>query len=269
MIGTADTIARREPLGQIWGRSALPALLGLVLPLVMLTLAEGSGLWGRLALIAAVVLALQLAFAVLRRHSVDLHGLVTAIIIALAVPAEAPLYQLVLGTAFGVLIGEQVFGGRGRSFLHPAVVALAFLTFSFADQDYRTGPDLAAWTLLPALLLMVASDQAAWRLLLAAAGTLLLLAAVAGNAQPWTALAPGGVLMVLLYLAADPVASASTNPGRWAYGALLGLLASLFGQVGPGFGAMVFAALLGAIFAPLLDRLVIIAHQLVEERRHG
>ena len=269
MIGTADSIARREPLGQIWGRSTLPALLGLVLPLISLGLAEGAGLWLRLAPVLAVVLALQLAFALLRRHPFDLHGLVTAVIIVLAAPAEAPLYQLLLGTAFGVVIGEQVFGGRGRSFLHPAVVALAFLTFSFADQDYRTGPDLAAWTLLPALVLLVASGQAAWRILLAAACVTLVLQWVAGNNAPWSVLMPGGVLLALLYLAADPVASASTNPGRWAYGALLGLLASLFGQVGPGFGAMVFATLLGAIFAPLLDRLVILGHGFLKEQHHG
>jgi len=149
------------------------------------------------------------------------------------------------------------------------VVALAFLTFSFADQDYRTGPDLAAWTLLPAFVLLLASGQAAWRILLAAAGVMLALQWAAGSAAPWTALAPGAVLLALLYLAADPVASAATNPGRWAYGALVGLLASLFFQVGPGFGAMVFATLLGAIFAPLLDRLVIIVHTYLEERRHG
>tara|TARA_R110002020_G_scaffold34327_10_gene104531 strand:+ start:7424 stop:8230 length:807 start_codon:yes stop_codon:yes gene_type:complete len=268
-MGTADTIARREPLGQIWGRSTLPALLGLVLPLVMLSRAEGAALWGRLALVLVIVLGLQLAFALARRHPLDFYGLVTAALIAIALPAATPLYQLILGTVFGVVIGEQLFGGRGRSFLHPAVVTLAFLTFSFADQDYRTGPDLAAWTLLPALLLQLASGQAAWRILLAAAGTMLLLQLLAGNAAPWTALTPGAVVLALLYLAADPVASASTNPGRWAYGALLGLLAGLFGQVGPGFGAMVFASLLGAIFAPLLDRLAILAHNLLEERRHG
>lgn len=269
MTGTFKTAPLRASLTGGWGGSSLPAIAGLVMPMAVLTTSQGAELWLRFALILAITLALQLLFARIRQLPLDMSGVVTAGIVTIAVPVGAPLYQLLLGVAFGVVIGEQVFGGRGRSFLHPAVVILAFLTFSFADQDYRTGPGLAWWSLLPALVLLVAAGQASWRILVAAAGVLVLAAFAQGNAEPWAPLLQGSIVLVLLYLAADPVASAATNPGRWLYGALVGGLAVLFGTVGPAFGAAVFAVLLASIFAPLMDRVVIIFHTIWREKRNG
>jgi Na+-transporting NADH:ubiquinone oxidoreductase subunit B len=269
MRGDLKATAMRAPPGVAWGRSDLPAIAGLVLPMAGLTAVQGPELWLRFAFVLVVTLGLQLLFARIRHHPIDLSGVVTAGLVAIAVPAGVPLYQLLLGTAFGVVIGEQVFGGRGRSFLHPAVVTLAFLTFSFADQDYRTGPDLASWTLLPALVLLLASGQASWRILVAAAAVLLVAGPAQGNTEPWAPLLQGSIVLTLLYLASDPVASAATNPGRWVYGLLVGGLAVLFATVGPDFGAAVFAVLLASIFAPLIDRIVIAFHALWRERRHG
>lgn len=264
-----ESFIRREPLGQVWGRSSLPAMLGLALPMAMLSVEQGTGLWLRFAVVLVVTLALQALFVRLRRHPFDFHWVVTAALVAIAVPADAPLYQLLLGTLFGVVIGEQVFGGRGRSFLNPVVVTLAFLTFSFADQDYRTGPDLAIWTLVPALLLLIATGQVSWRILVAAAAVLVVSGTLQGQAAPWMPLLDGAIVLVLVYLAADPATSAATNPGRWVYGLLVGALAMLFSQAGPVFGAIVFAVLLASIFAPLIDRIVIYLHALWRVRRHG
>ena len=269
MKGRLQAAALRDPLGATWGRSDLPAIAGLVLPMAVLTTVQGPELWLRFVIVLALTLALQLLFARIRRLPLDLSGVVTAGIVAIAVPVGVPLYQLLLGIAFGVVLGEQVFGGRGRSFLHPAVVTLAFLTFSFADQDYRTGPDLAWWSLLPALVLLLVSGQASWRILVAAAAVLLLSGLAQGNAEPWALLLHGSIALTLLYLGADPVSSAATNPGRWVYGLLVGGLAVLLATVGPSFGAAVFAVLLASIFAPLIDRIVIMVHAVWREKRHG
>jgi Na+-transporting NADH:ubiquinone oxidoreductase subunit B len=269
MTPFVDRLARREPLGAICGRSSVPAIVGLALPMAMLAAISGPSLWLRFGVVLVVTLVLQGLFARIRQRSLDLSGIVTAGLVALAVPADAPLYQLVLATVFGVVIGEQVFGGRGRSFLHPAVVTLAFMTFSFADQDYRTGPELAAWTVLPAVVLLVACGQASWPILVAAAGSLALVTLAQGNPEWWGPVLEGRIVLVLLYLAADPVSSAATNPGRWLYGVLIGGLSGLFAASGPAFGATVFAVLLGSIFAPLIDRAVIAVHTIRRERRHG
>jgi Na+-transporting NADH:ubiquinone oxidoreductase subunit B len=269
MSGLSTPNAMGAPFGAAWGRSDLLAIAGLVLPMAVLTTTQGPELWLRFAVVLVITLGLQLLFARIRRQPFGLSGVVTAGIIAIAVPAGVPLYQLLLGIVFGIVIGEQIFGGRGRSFLHPAIVTLAFLTFSFADQDYRTGIDLPYWTLLPALVLLVASGQASWRILVAAAGVLVLAGLIQGDAEPWSPLLQGSIVMALLYLAADPVSSAATNPGRWVYGLLVGGLAVLLATVGPAFGATVFAVLLASILAPLIDRVVIAVHAFWREKRHG
>ena len=269
MNNFAGTLARNRPPGLAWGRSSVPGLTGLLLPMTVLTASQGPVLWLRFGIVLLVTLGLQVLFAAVRKQPLDLSGIVAAGIIAMAAPEATPAYQLLLGVVFGVVIGEQVFGGRGRSFLHPAVVTLAFLTFSFVEQDFRTGPDFASWTLLRALTLLLVCGQASWRILVAAAGVLMLAAFLQGSPQWWAPLFEGSIVLVLLYLAADPVASAATNPGRWLYGALVGGLTALFSTVGPAFGAAVFAVLLGSIFAPLLDRIVIVVLVAWRERRHG
>lgn len=250
-------------------RSSTPALLGLLLPLVALLWLEAGLVAGRLALLFLVILGWQMAFRRLRREGFGPEGLVSAVLLALLTPADAPVWQLVLGASFGIVLGELVFGGRGRSFVHPVVVALAFLMFSFTGESYRASPQIPLWTLAPALAFLLLSGQAAWRVLAPAAAVILLVAWGLGLQEPWTLLTNGPIAVALLFLAADPVASASTNAGRIVYGALVGLLAVLFSLAGDAFGATVFAILLASILAPLIDQCTIMAHFRLKERRHG
>ena len=79
----------------------------------------------------------------------------------------------------------------------------------------------------------------------------------------------GAIGCAILFLAADPVCSAATNPGRWAQGILTGLLIGLFSQAGSAFGAAIFAILMSSIFAPLIDFLVVTVHVKRRARRYG
>ncbi len=78
--------------------------------------------------------ALEVVFAVVRKHEVNEGFLVTGILIPLTLPATVPLWQVALGTAFGVVIGKEIFGGTGMNFLNPALVARAFLFFAYPAQ---------------------------------------------------------------------------------------------------------------------------------------
>ncbi|RUT32419.1 NADH-quinone reductase [Arsenicitalea aurantiaca] len=250
-------------------RGQLPVLAGLALPLLWSVWGDGPAVLGRVALVGAIVLAWQVVFTRIRRQGFGLEGISAAIIIALLVPATAPVWQLVLGTTFGVVIGLLVFGGYGRNILHPAVVTLAFLMFSFAGEGYREASALPIWTLVPALLLLTVSGQANWRVL---AGALLGLLGLGWlQAVPEaTDLAQTGLFwLVLLFLVADPVASAATDWSRPFHGLLFGVLATLFLQTGTAISTLVFAALMAAIFAPLLDAMAIAVNARIRERRHG
>lgn len=78
-----------------------------------------------------VGLAIEFAFAQIRHHEVNEGFLVTGLIIPMIVPVTTPLWQLALAVAFAVVIGKEVFGGTGMNFLNPALVARAFLFFSY------------------------------------------------------------------------------------------------------------------------------------------
>ena len=82
--------------------------------------------------------------AILRGHDINEGFLVTGMLIPLTLPPTIPLWQVALGTVFGVLFGKEVFGGTGMNFLNPALVARAFLFFAYPAQISGDGPWIAA-----------------------------------------------------------------------------------------------------------------------------
>ena len=73
-------------------------------------------------------------FAQIRGHAVYEGYLVSGLIIPMIVPISTPLWQLALACAFAVVFGKEVFGGTGMNFLNPALVARAFLFFSYPSH---------------------------------------------------------------------------------------------------------------------------------------
>lgn len=102
----------------IWGN----LLFGLskVLPIILVSYIVGLGI--------------EFAFAQHRGHEVNEGFLVSGMLIPLIMPADVPLWQLALATAFAVIIGKEVFGGTGMNFLNPALTARAFLFFAFPSS---------------------------------------------------------------------------------------------------------------------------------------
>lgn len=69
----------------------------------------------------------------------DLSAAVTGLLLALNMPASAPLWMVVVGSAFAIIIAKQLFGGLGQNFINPALAARAFLLGSYPAQ-------MTAWT---------------------------------------------------------------------------------------------------------------------------
>jgi Na+-transporting NADH:ubiquinone oxidoreductase subunit B len=78
-----------------------------------------------------VGLFIEFLFAEIRHEQVSEGYIATGLLISLIVPVTIPLWQLALAVAFAVVIGKEVFGGSGMNFLNPALVARAFLFFSY------------------------------------------------------------------------------------------------------------------------------------------
>jgi Na+-transporting NADH:ubiquinone oxidoreductase subunit B len=78
-----------------------------------------------------VGLGIEFIAAQIRGHEINEGFLVTGLLIPLIMPVDVPLWMLALATAFAVIIGKEVFGGTGMNVLNPALVARAFLFFSY------------------------------------------------------------------------------------------------------------------------------------------
>jgi Na+-transporting NADH:ubiquinone oxidoreductase subunit B len=64
-----------------------------------------------------------------------------------------------------------------------------------------------------------------------------------------------------VFLATDPVTSAMTDTGRWIYGLLIGFMVVLIRVMDTAHpDGVMFAILIGNIFAPLIDHLVVQAN---------
>lgn len=78
----------------------------------------------------------------IRGHEIAEGFLVTGMLIPLSLPPTIPLWVVAVGTALGVVIGKEVFGGTGMNILNPALTARAFLFFTFPGNlsgDVWTG----------------------------------------------------------------------------------------------------------------------------------
>jgi len=75
--------------------------------------------------------ACEVLFAVVRNHEINEGFLVTGMLIPLIMPPTIPLWMLGIATAFGIIIGKEIFGGTGFNVFNPALMARAFIFFAY------------------------------------------------------------------------------------------------------------------------------------------
>ncbi len=116
-----------------------------VMGLVLLALVPGTLAmlwffgWGILINLGiAIITAVAAEAAVLRLRGrevtstlMDLSAVVTAWLLALALPTLLPWWQTVLGTAFAIILVKQLFGGIGHNPFNPAMAGYVLLLVSF------------------------------------------------------------------------------------------------------------------------------------------
>ncbi|MBR5700254.1 MAG: NADH:ubiquinone reductase (Na(+)-transporting) subunit B [Bacteroidales bacterium] len=93
----------------------------------------------------AVGLGIEFADAQIKGEEVNEGYLVTGFLIPLIVPVDVPLWMLALAVAFAVIFGKCVFGGTGMNIWNPALLARAFLFFSYPSK--MSGSDV--WVHIP------------------------------------------------------------------------------------------------------------------------
>ena len=95
----------------------------------------------RVLLLTAICIAASMFFEwiyekIMKRPNtvMDLSAAVTGTLIAFNVPANFPIFMAVFGCGVAIIIVKQLYGGLGRNFANPAIVARIVLLVSFAGQ---------------------------------------------------------------------------------------------------------------------------------------
>ena len=265
-------MTRFASLMQGRGAGGLVAIQSLALlpPLGVSLWHGGTATLGILLAALLVVLIWDYAFAALRHRRFEPHGLTTAAIFTLFVPADMPLWHLVVVLSLGCVIGERIFGGRGFAFLSPATVALALGLLSLPDLTFVSPSSALALACLPGAALLLATGLLSLRIALSFLVVMILVLGVSSFETAIILLTTSSVALV--FLICDPTSAAVTSWGRVLHGALAGGLAWVFaglGDVPPGAGALVFAALMASLMAPLIDHIVLSFNAWRRQRHYG
>jgi electron transport complex protein RnfD len=84
--------------------------------------------------ISCEALILKLRNKPVRSTLCDLSALLTALLLALALPPLAPWWLAFVGTAFAIIIAKQLYGGLGYNPFNPAMIGYVVLLISFPQQ---------------------------------------------------------------------------------------------------------------------------------------
>ena len=90
-----------------------------------------------LAVVTAIVV--ESAFLSLRKLPVkpavsDGSAILSATLLAISIPSIAPWWIVVVGVAFAIIFGKQLYGGLGNNPFNPAMLGYAFLLISYPLQ---------------------------------------------------------------------------------------------------------------------------------------
>jgi electron transport complex protein RnfD len=111
-------------------------LLALIPGIVAYVWYFGPAILVSITLASITALATEAAMLALRNRPVapflkDNSALLTAWLLALAIPPLAPWWLIVVGTAFAIAVAKHLYGGLGSNPFNPAMIGYAVLIISF------------------------------------------------------------------------------------------------------------------------------------------
>ncbi len=87
--------------------------------------------WACIVALASEALALKLRKRPVAPYLKDCSALVTATLLAIAMPAYAPWWLILVGVSFSIIIAKHLYGGLGYNPFNPAMVGYVVLLISF------------------------------------------------------------------------------------------------------------------------------------------
>jgi electron transport complex protein RnfD len=126
-------------------RVMLQVILALIPGALAMIWFFGWGLLIQMTLATATAVAAEAAVMRLRGRPAlpaisDLSAVVTALLLAIAVPPTLPWWLTILGVLFAILVVKQLYGGLGYNPFNPAMAAYVFLLISYPVDMTRWLP---------------------------------------------------------------------------------------------------------------------------------
>ena len=218
----------------------------------------------------------------------DLSAVVTGLLLAFNLPPTIPLWMVIVGAFFSIIVVKQFFGGIGQNFVNPALAGRAFLLASYSTamtkwtvDGVTTATPLAILktgkgTLPPITDLLIGNiggcigEISAIAILIGAAylfykkiisweipvtyiGTVLILTLLFGRNGFYEIFA-GGLMLGAFFMATDYVTTPITSKGKIIFGIGCGILTAVIRRFGPNPEGVSYSILIMNLFVPLIDR---------------
>jgi electron transport complex protein RnfD len=283
---------------------------GVMTPQIMLTVVAsllpiagyGVYLFGIPALIRILVSAaacplFELCFRKLSGRDIrvlDFSGVVTGLLLALVCPPALPIWQLVLGDFFAIVVVKEFFGGLGANVFNPALGGRALLFVSFpvvmgtwtepfdavtgatvlsgikdgsfsADietyRDFFIGNhagcigETSALLILLGFVFLLVTKIIDWRIPVSFVCTVAALTWFSGG-DALMAVLSGGLLFGAVFMATDYTTSPVTAGGRIVFGIGCGLITFLIRKFGGYPEGVMFGILIMNIVVPFLNNII-------------
>ena len=224
----------------------------------------------------------------------DLSAAVTGLILALNISTKAPVWQMIVGAVFAIIVVKCLFGGIGCNFANPAATARVFLILSFGEiaggvktqfSDLVAGAtplgNLAEGVTPPSLLDMFLGNRGgamgetcaialligfaylvirgviAWQVPTVFVGTVFVLSwLITGDiTMALYYVLSGGLLLGAIFMATDYVTTPIRTSGRMIFALGCGLLTVLIRFFGSYPEGVSFAILIMNILSPYIEKL--------------
>ena len=225
----------------------------------------------------------------------DGSAVVTGILIAFNVPVQMPIWQLIAGDIFAIIVVKMLFGGIGCNFMNPALGGRILMMFSFTSSitgytypangidALSSATPLAVqsslgWNNFMTLFLGnhggVLGETCVLALLIGAAyllirrvikpwiplcylGSLLLFSWIFGAENPVLSLLMGGAVLGAFFMATDYVTSPVTNKGKVIFGIGCGLITAAIRVFGNYAEGVTFSIIIMNLLVPYIDDLTL------------
>ncbi len=120
-------------------KDSIPGIMHSVVLAMVPALAAGVYFFGPRVLLAVAVcvgacLLTEYAMEKIRNKPLTLHdgsAIITGVLLAFTLPPNFPIFGFILGSAFAIGVGKQLFGGLGFNIFNPALLGRAFLMATY------------------------------------------------------------------------------------------------------------------------------------------